>query len=281
MAVNTTEQLTKCLNNLGDCFAWARDQIGRGDAERLLGHVLGTSTVQLYSDPKMHVTQHRARRVFDLVTRRSHGEPIEYITQTCYFWTLELRVTPSVLIPRPETEILVETALQLLRRGNRILDLGTGTGAIALALRSELELQVVASDISVEALELCAENANRLNLAIETLRSNWYSNIVGPFDVIVSNPPYVADDDPILTKSNLRFEPRAALASENNGLDALEKVVMGSKQYLVNGGWLLVEHGYDQREEVLGFFGEAGFRNIECRSDYSNNPRLVLGERSE
>ncbi|MCY3885097.1 MAG: peptide chain release factor N(5)-glutamine methyltransferase [Gammaproteobacteria bacterium] len=281
MAVDTSEQLIKYPNALGDCFSLAREKIGRRDAERLLGHVFGTSTTQLYSSPKMHVTHDEAQVFFDLVERRRHGEPIEYMTQKCYFWTQKLRVSPAALIPRPETEVLVEAALQLLRDGNRVLDLGTGTGAIALALRSELELQVVASDISVEALELCAENANQLNLAVETLRSDWYSAVGGSFDVIISNPPYVANDDPVLTQSSLRYEPLKALASEKNGLGALETVILGSKPYLVDGGWLLVEHGYNQREEVLGLFNEAGFRNIDCRSDYNDNPRVIFGEKSE
>ena len=268
-------------NRLEKCFAWARSKIGRRDAERLLEHVLGTTTIQLYTNPTLHVAPKAFKDLSELVDRRSRGEPVEYITEECYFWTQKLRITSDVLVPRPETEVLIESALQFLRDGDRVLDLGTGSGAIALALSSELNLKVVAADIDLNALDLSGNNAERLGLDIELVQSDWYSSITGTFDVIVSNPPYVAAGDLLLTQSELCFEPRAALASGNNGLEALETVIHGSTKFLEKGGHLLVEHGFDQRDPVLNLFKRAGFSNIETRNDYGHKPRVVFGERGE
>lgn len=281
MLGKSTEVQTHELNNLANCLVWARAKVGRRDAERLLEHVLGTTTSKLYTNPSMHVTTEDAMFFSGLVSRRSQGEPVEYITEECYFWTHKLRVTPDVLIPRPETEVLVETALQFLQNGDRVLDLGTGSGAIALALSSELNLRVVGTDIDRNALDLSRENVDRLGIDIELVQSDWYSSVEGRFDVIVSNPPYVASDDLLLTQSDLRYEPRIALASEKNGLGALENVVLGSTEYLEEGGWLLVEHGYDQRDQVLCMFSKAGFHDINRRNDYSDIPRVVFGQKGE
>lgn len=281
MLGKSTDVQTHELNNLANCFVWAQTKVGRRDAERLLEHVLGTTTSQLYTNPSMHVTTVDATFFSGLVSRRSQGEPVEYITEECYFWTHKLRVTPDVLIPRPETEVLVETALQFLQNDDRVLDLGTGSGAIALALCSELDLNVVGSDVDSSALDLSRENVDRPGIDIELVQSDWYSSIEGPFDMIVSNPPYVASEDPLLTQSDLRFEPRIALASEKNGLGALENVILGSTECLEESGWLLVEHGYDQRAQVLSMFSKAGFRNINCRNDYSDIPRVVFGQKGE
>ncbi len=281
MLTDTTEDQTNHLKNLGDCFAWARSKIGRRDAERLLEHVLGTTISQLYTNPSLQVTDEAAKRLSELVSRRSGGEPVEYITEECYFWTQKLRITSDVLIPRPETEVLIESALQFLQDGNRVLDLGTGSGAIALALSSELNLRVVATDIDLNALNLSRENSDRLDFDVELVQSDWYSSVEGLFDVIISNPPYVAIGDPLLTKTELRYEPRSALASNKNGLEALESVIFGSTEYLEEGGSLLVEHGYDQRDQVLNMFNKAGFHNIGCRNDYSDNPRVVFGQKRE
>ena len=281
MQVDSTEDQTHHLNNLGNCFACARSKIGRRDAERLLEHVLGTTTSQLYTNPSLHVPTEAIKRLSGLVLRRSRGEPVEYITGDCYFWNQELQVTPEVLIPRPETEILVESALQFLRDGDRVLDLGTGSGAIALALSSELNLRVVATDIDPNALILSRENADRLGRDVELIQSDWYSSVEGLFDAIVSNPPYVSESDPLLTKSELRYEPRVALATGKNGLEALETVILGSTKFLRKGGHLIVEHGFDQRDSVLSLFDRSGFVNIVSRNDYGQLPRIVFGERGE
>ena len=281
MLGESTENQTHHLTSLGACFSWARSRVGRRDAERLLEHALGTTTSQLYTNPTLCVTTKTASYFYGLVSRRSRGEPVEYITEECYFWTHKLKVTPDVLIPRPETEVLIESALQCLQNGDRVLDLGTGSGAIALALSSELDLEVLATDIDQDALDLSRENASRLGLEVELVHSDWYSSIEGLFDVIVSNPPYVASDDPLLTQSDLRYEPRLALASEENGLEALETVILGSTEFLEEGGWLLVEHGYDQRDQVISMFSKAGLRCINCRNDYGDIPRVVFGQKGE
>ena len=277
----STEIQAHELNNLGNCFVWARTKVGRRDAERLLEYAFGTTTSQLYTTPSLQVTAEAAKNLSVWVNRRCRGEPVEYITEECYFWTHKLRVTPDVLIPRPETEILVESALKFLKDGDHVLDLGTGSGAIALALGSELNLKVLGTDIDLDALSLSQENADRLGLEVELVRSDWYSSVEGRFDVIVSNPPYVAVDDPLLTQSELRYEPQIALASGNNGLDALETVILGSSDYLKEGGSLLVEHGHGQRDQVLSMFSRAGFRSINCRNDYGGIPRVVFGQKGE
>lgn len=281
VSITPTERDACEITYLGTCFAWARNQVGRLDAERLLEHALGTTTVQLYTDSSMHIDAESVKRLRELVNRRSSGEPIPYITEECYFWNQKLRVTPSVLIPRPETEVLVETSLGYLQEGDRVLDLGTGSGAIALALRSEMCLRVLASDIDESALNLCKENARRLNLDIEVVQSDWYASITGLFKLISSNPPYVASNDSRLSHSELRFEPRIALASERNGLQALQTVIMESPRFLEKKGVLVVEHGHDQREPVLDLFKKAGFRNIRYRNDYGAHPRVATGERGE
>ncbi len=281
MLGNSTEDQTHRLKNLGDCFAWARSKIGRRDSERLLEYALGTTTSQLYTNPSLDVTTESAKYLSGLVSRRSSGEPVEYIIEECYFWTQKLQITSDVLIPRPETEILVESALQFLKDGDRVLDLGTGSGAIALALSSELNLKVVATDIDLNALNLSRENIDQLGFDIELVQSDWYSSIKGVFDVIVSNPPYVAIGDPLLTKSGLRYEPLIALASDKNGLEALETVIFGSTKYLEDGGSLLVEHGFNQRDQVMSMFNTAGFLNISCRNDFSDVPRVVFGQKGE
>ena len=249
MIGDSTDDQTRDLNSLGDCFVWARSKVGRRDAERLLEYAFGTTSSQLYTNPMLHVTSDSAKYLSGLVSRRSNGEPVEYIIEECYFWTQKLRVTSDVLIPRPETEVLVESALQFLQDGDRVLDLGTGSGAIALALSSELNLRVVAADIDLNALTLSRDNADRLGLDVEMIQSDWYSSVQGLFNVIVSNPPYVSASDPLLTQSELRYEPRVALASSKNGLEALETVIFGATEFLEKGGHLLVEHGFDQRAQ--------------------------------
>lgn len=278
---DSTDDQKRHLNSLEDCFAWAQSKVDRKDAERLLEHVFSTTTSQLYTNPSLQVTAESAKDFSTCVNRRSRGEPVEYITEECYFWTHKLRVTPNVLIPRPETEVLVETALQFLQNGDRVLDLGAGSGAIALALSSELNLKVVAADIDLNALTLSRDNADRLGLDVEMIHSDWYSSVKGSFNVIVSNPPYVAASDPLLTQSELCYEPRVALASRKNGLEALETVILGSTKFLDKGGHLLVEHGFDQRDPVIDFFKRAGFCNIKTRNDYGTIPRVVIGERGE
>lgn len=244
-------------------------------------HGLKITRVQLYAYPNLKVTPVQASRLRYLISERRDGTPVAYIIGKSHFWNQELYITPDVLIPRPETELLVETALNHLCEGDRILDLGTGSGAIALALRSELNVDVVATDIDPNALEVCRTNASQLNLSIAMVESEWYSAIKGRFDAIVSNPPYVASGDPRLLKSEIMHEPRIALSSGNDGLDALRKVILGAPDHLVEGGLLIIEHGYNQRTQVLNLFKLAGYKDIQCLDDLSHTPRVVFGKRGE
>jgi release factor glutamine methyltransferase len=193
------------------------------------------------------------------------------------FWDFDLALSPDVLVPRPETETLVEAALERAGAGMRILDLGTGSGAIAIALARSLRLQVFAADASRAALAVAEENARRLDVTVAFMESDWFSRISGRFDLIVANPPYVAEADPHLPA--LRFEPDQALVSGPEGLDDLRIITNEAPAYLQSGGWLLVEHGYDQESAVHELFAAAGFEGIECRKDLGGQPRVTLGRR--
>ncbi len=241
-------------------------------------HVLDATRTQIHLQPNLTLTSHQEDRFFDLIAQRQDGVPVAYITREAYFWKQKLHITPKVLVPRPETELVVETALSLLQDGDRVLDLGTGSGAIAFALRSELDVDVVATDVDTDALDVCRTNASRLGLCVQIVESNWFSAIAGNFDVIVSNPPYVGAGDPRLLDSDIRHEPLVALASGSDGLDALRTVVAGAARHLVKDGWLIVEHGYDQRQEVVKMFEAAGFKDIQYLDDLARIPRVAFGK---
>lgn len=253
----------------------------RLDAELLLGQVLGLGRAQIFARLHDELPGADAQRFEALVARRARGEPVAYLTGEKGFWTLNLAVTSAVLVPRPETELLVEWGLELLRdRGRpRIADLGTGSGALALALASEREdAQVDATDASVEALAVARGNAERLGLQRVGFRAgHWFEALAGDrYDLIVSNPPYIAHDDAHLPA--LRFEPLAALTDGADGLNALREIVGGAHAHLHAGGWLLVEHGYDQGEAVRALFARAGFTGISTRRDYGDNERASAGQ---
>jgi len=213
---------------------------------------------------------------------------VAYLTGVREFWGLPLLVSPAVLIPRPETETLVEVALARLptERPVRVLDLGTGSGAIALAIaRERPRAHVLATDRSAEALAVAGENARRLRLANVTFaRADWFVGLPHevddtPFDLIASNPPYVADRDPHLAEGDLRFEPRAALTPGGDGLGALRTIVAGAGEHLALGGTLVVEHGYGQSEAVRALFAATGFADIVVARDLAGIPRVVAGVR--
>jgi release factor glutamine methyltransferase len=196
------------------------------------------------------------------------------------FWTLELEVTPDVLVPRPETELLVELTLARMGEHGALVDLGTGSGAIALALKSERPgWQITATDRSAAALAVATRNAARLGLDVECLHGDWYAPLAGRrFDVIVSNPPYVAPDDPCLAGDGLRHEPRTALAAAEAGLADLAVIVAGAAAHLLPGGWLLLEHGTTQGESVRALLTQAGFTAVETHTDLAGHPRVTLGQ---
>jgi len=254
----------------------------RREAALLLRHVLGVSDAWLVAHPDGAVDVAHAAAFHDLIQRRAHGEPVAYITGTRGFHAIELRVAPGVLIPRAETEVLVDLALQCIpAEGDcRVADLGTGSGAIALAIaHARAKAHVVATDISEAALEVARGNAVRLHIGnVEFRQGNWYEDLGGGrFDVIVSNPPYVAGGDPHLHEGDLRFEPAAALASGADGLDAIRAIVRGAREYLRNGGWLLLEHGFDQGADVRDLLLNHGYAEVFTRQDLEGRERVSGG----
>ena len=253
------------------------------DAHSILAHVLGGNRAWLAAHAEDRLTRAQAASFFALAKRRREGEPVAYLTGTREFWGLALAVTDAVLIPRPETEALVEFALSVLPADHetRVLDLGTGSGAIALALAHERpRAHVLATDHSREALDVAQENARRLGLNnVNFQASDWYTCVPEwEWDLIVSNPPYVAPGDPHLSEGDLRFEPPVALTAPDAGLAALRAIVMGAYARLVPGGWLIVEHGFDQSDPVQTLFQSAGFAKITPLRDLAGIPRIAAGQ---
>lgn len=254
----------------------------RRDSEILLGHFGGFSRAYLHSHREATVDTSAAVAFKNAIERRQQGEPIAYIVGYREFWSLPLKVTPATLIPRPETELLVEHALNLLdaKQPARVLDLGTGSGAIALALAKERpRWKIIAADISQPALDIARENARDLQLDnVEFVVSDWFAAITSHFDMIVSNPPYIAPDDPHLARGDLVFEPRSALACEDAGLAAIKTLSKNAAKYLVPAGLLVIEHGYNQMHVVHEILNGDGWREITPKLDYSENPRLVIAK---
>lgn len=256
------------------------------DAQVLLAHVLGVGRAWLAAHATDRIAPRDVETFFALARRRRDGEPVAYLTGTREFFGLPLTVDPSVLIPRPETETLVEAALHLLDAGRprRVLDLGTGSGAIALAIAHERpRADVLGVDRSAAALAVAARNAGRLKLAnVRWLQSDWYEHVdelAGAFDVIASNPPYVADGDPHLAEGDVRFEPHGALRAGPDGLSALRVVVTGAPARLAAGGALVVEHGFDQAEAVRALVHAAGLENPRSLRDLAGIPRVCVARK--
>ncbi len=255
---------------------------GRHEAELLLLHVLGRERGWLFAHATDLLDPATAEAFSALLQRRIAGEPVAYLLGRRGFWTLDLAVSPATLIPRPETERLVELALERLPEGVplRIADLGTGSGAIALALASERPLaQIVATDMSADALAVAAGNARQHALANVAFRQgSWHDPLAGErFDLIASNPPYIASDDPHLAQGDLRFEPATALASGHDGLDDIRLIIAGAPAHLQPGGWLLMEHGWDQGEAIRALLEGAGFVEVETALDLEQRDRVSLG----
>ena len=253
----------------------------RLDAEWLLAAALGKSTSYLRTWPEREVPGDLAERFAADLARRRRGEPVAYILGRQGFWSLELEVAPDTLIPRPDTELLVETALQLLpATPARVLDLGTGTGAIALALAAERpQWQVSGVDRIKAAVRLAERNRLRLGLhnAAFTL-SDWFAGLNGErFQMIVSNPPYIPASDPHLLQGDVRFEPQSALIAGADGLDDIRTIIAQAAAHLQSGGWLLLEHGYDQAEAVRMLLLSHGFEDVQSRLDLGGHERISLG----
>jgi release factor glutamine methyltransferase len=253
----------------------------RADAEILLAHVLGRPRSYLVAWPEQPLAPEAWAAFQRLVARRAEGMPVAYLTGTRGFFGLELAVTDAVLIPRPETELLVEAALERLPHGPCALaDLGTGSGAIALAIASvRPEARVVAVEASPRALAVARANAERLGLRnVELRQGDWCQGLGDErFDMIVSNPPYIRAGDPHLGQGDVRFEPAMALASGPEGLDAIRAILACAPAHLKSGGWLLFEHGYDQAEAVAGLLQGAGFSAVQTLSDLLGHGRVTLG----
>ncbi|HEL7628773.1 TPA: peptide chain release factor N(5)-glutamine methyltransferase [Stenotrophomonas maltophilia] len=258
----------------------------RHEAELLLLHVLERPRSWLFA----HATDPlpaTAQAAFEaLLARRAAGEPVAYLTGRRGFWTLDLRVDAATLIPRPETELLVELALERLPpdRPLSVADLGTGSGAIALALASERPLaQVLATDASPGALAMAARNAadhELRNVRFAEGGQDWYAPLQGArFALIASNPPYIASEDPHLQQGDLRFEPASALASGIDGLDDIRRIVAGAPEHLQPAGWLLIEHGWDQGAAIRTLFDAAGFADVQTQQDLEQRDRVTLGRR--
>jgi release factor glutamine methyltransferase len=257
-------------------------RIARLDAEILLAHVLDCSRTHLRTWPEREVAADAHARFQQLVARRAAGEPVAYLTGSREFWDMTLRVTPDTLIPRPETERLVELALERIPADAqwRIADLGTGSGAIALALaRERPRAHVVATDVSPSALEVARDNAARLKVTnIEFRLGRWCEPLAGErFQLIASNPPYVHPADPHLAQGDLRFEPPTALASSPDGLADIRIIIEGARAYLHPGGWLLLEHGYDQGRAVEALLRAEGYHAVEVVTDLGRRERVGIG----
>lgn len=253
----------------------------RLDAELLLAAALGKSRSFLHTWPERIVPSEAALTFGDYLQRRRSGEPVAYILGQQGFWKLDLEVAPHTLIPRPDTELLVETALELLpATPARVLDLGTGSGAIALALASERPAwQVTAVDRVLEAVALAERNRQRLHLHnVTVLSSHWFDSLKDHrYSLIISNPPYIAAADPHLVAGDVRFEPASALVAGVDGLDDLRLIIAQAPQHLEAGGWLMLEHGYDQAEAVRDLLQSQGFDEVHSRQDLGGHQRISLG----
>lgn len=273
--------MTTLANAIRDAASRLPGEEARLEAELLLAHALQRPRSWFYAHAGDVLDPGEAQAFDQLLRRRDHGEPVAQIVGHRGFWSLDLAVTPDTLIPRAETELLVEMALEHLppEQMGQVLDLGTGTGAVALAIASERPLvDVTAVDVSQAALDVAQCNAQDTGLPLRLLLGNWFEPVAGEvFRMIVSNPPYIAENDPHLQQGDLRFEPRSALASGSDGLDAIRRIVAGAPAHLLPEGWLLIEHGHDQGAPVRALFTAAGFLRVTTARDLEGRERVTLG----
>lgn len=275
------------LMTITEALGWATQQLtlsetAKLDAEVLLAHSIERDRTYLYTWPEKTLDVAQQQCFQQLVQLRQQGTPVAHLVGQREFWSLPLKVNQSTLIPRPDTEVLVEQALDLpLPATAKVLDLGTGTGAIALALKSSRpHWQISAVDKMAAAVELAQHNAKTLDLSIVITQSDWFAAFNPPqkFDLIVSNPPYIDADDPHLAQGDVRFEPKSALVAENHGLADIETIIDGAKRHLHSSGWLLIEHGWTQAEAVRKLMQQAAFNAVTSIRDYANLERVTMGQ---
>lgn len=253
------------------------------DARVLLCHVLKQTPTYLATWPERSLTEAQILQFKQLIERRQNGEPIAYIVGEREFWSLPFYVAPTTLIPQPDTECLVEFALERLAPKSHLLDLGTGTGAIAIALAHECpDATVTAVDLREDALTLARKNAQRNAVSVEFIQSSWFEKLARRrFDMIVSNPPYIDATDEHLVQGDVRFEPTSALVADEHGFADLFSIIDNAPDYLSDGGWLLLEHGYQQSAPLIERMQKAGWQDVATLNDYAGMPRVTLGRLGE
>ena len=278
-----SEQIVSALAWARSCIA-VRSESPRLDAELLLAFCLGKPRSYLYTRPDQVLSESVWQRFQELVRKRLEPTPIAYLIGRREFYSLDFSSTPSALVPRPETELLVELALEQIPIVHpwRICDLGTGSGIIAITLKKQRPLaSVFATDVDPACLLLARENAARHEVDIEFIESDWYRQLPTglAFDLIASNPPYIAANNPFLQQGDLPAEPELALTPGDTGLEALQQIIRKAKDHMVIGGYLVLEHGYDQQASVAELLATHGFSEIRCAKDYNNLPRTSIAKR--
>lgn len=281
-------------STIAQMLVWAEAELAavdspKLDAELLLAKALEQSRTYLFTWPERSLTAAQLTQFKNWVAQRKQGTPVAYLLEEQGFWSLNLTVTPATLIPRPETELLVELVLSLVQDNNnnlphnaQVLDLGTGSGAIALALAKEQpQWHVTAVDNSPDALAVAKQNArqNKIN-SVNFLHSDWFSRIESSrrFDLIVSNPPYIAEGDYHLSDGDVRFEPSAALVAKADGLADIQIIAEHAKTFLNPGGWLLFEHGYNQGPAAVNLLAQLGYQQVCCHKDFGGRNRVCQGQ---
>ncbi|HHS99939.1 MAG TPA: peptide chain release factor N(5)-glutamine methyltransferase [Thiomicrospira sp.] len=282
------------MNNIETVLKSAQNQLIQAglvdspqlDAELLLSNILQVNRTYLFTWPEKQLNPSELEQFQADLNKRLDGQPIAHIIGYREFWGLELKVTKDTLIPRPDTETLIECVLNLeslnqTSKNCSILDLGTGSGAIALALKSEKpHCSITAVDQSQPALDVAIQNAQRNQLNVEFLHSDWFSAVDNQiYDCIVSNPPYIEKNDPHLQQGDVRFEPLSALASGSDGLDDIRLIINQAWSHLQPQGWLIIEHGYNQAEAIQQLFEQSNYTKLQMHKDLGGNPRISLGQK--
>lgn len=285
MSISVTSSNFDCT--VEHALAFGRQQLmnhteAYKEALLLLQHVSGKSKEHLIAHPELKVADEHLQQYQLHLQRRSRGEPIAYLIGCKEFWSLPLHVHPGVLIPRPETELLVETALNLIAKtdATHILDLGTGSGCIALAIANERPTaSIIASDTSELCIQTATQNAEALNIEnIQFIHSDWFDSIKeATFDLIVSNPPYISQDDPDLHQHVRKYEPESALIAAQNGLQNLQKIIRKARSFLNQNGTLILEHGWQQGKAVRDYLTQCGYSQVTTKNDLQGHERFTMG----